>query len=290
LLTQAKSAFENMKSEYAFKSTLLAGEEKEMRRHHTEMHKKFTLSFACLIFFFIGAPLGAIIRKGGLGMPIVISVLLFIFYYIIDNIGFKMASNGMWAPWEGMWLSSAVLLPLGIFLTYKAVNDSVILNADTYIDGFKKWMGIRFSRKIEKKEVIMFQLDYASFRLHLEELKRQCEAWLSANRRWIPYLTFWKRGGRDSEAAQIVVTLEQIVEEGSNSDRNLVLNKLMDYPVINAGQWTTMPLSRRAGIAIGCFLPVGLPVYLVSVYRRGFLLSDIRSICRICDELLEMTA
>ncbi|MDR1455273.1 MAG: LptF/LptG family permease [Tannerella sp.] len=288
LLTQAKSAFENMKSEYAFKATLLAGEEKEMRRHHTEMHKKFTLSFACLIFFFIGAPLGAIIRKGGLGMPVVISVLLFVFYYIIDNIGFKMASNGMWAPWEGMWLSSAVLLPLGGFLTWKAVNDSVILNADTYVDGFKKWMGIRISRKIEKKEVIMYQLDRASFRHHIAGLKRQCETYLSTNRRWISYLAFWKRGGRDSEAAQIVDALEQLVEEGSNSDRNLVLNKLMDYPVVNAPRKTDTPFSGYAGILAGCLFPVGLPLYLAGIYRRRFLLSDIRSICRVSDELLDI--
>jgi lipopolysaccharide export system permease protein len=288
LLTRAKSVFENMKSEYIFKSTILAGEEKEMRRHHTEMHKKFTLSFACLIFFFIGAPLGAIIRKGGLGMPVVISVLLFIFYYIIDSIGFKMASNGMWAPWEGMWLSSAVLLPLGIFLTYKAVNDSVILNADTYIDGFKKWMGIRISRKIEKKEVIMFQVDYASFRLRIAELKRLCESYLSANRRWISYSTFWKHSGKDDKAAQIVTVLEQLVEEGSNSDRNLVLNKLMDYPVIQAYWWAGFPVTGRASLLIGWFFPVGLPVYLAVVYRRRFLLSDIRSICRVCDELMDM--
>lgn len=87
--------------------------------------------------FFIGAPLGAIIRKGGLGMPVVISVILFIFYYIIDNIGFKMARDGVWEAWQGMWLSSAILAPLGIFLTYKAVNDSVILNADTYLNALK---------------------------------------------------------------------------------------------------------------------------------------------------------
>jgi lipopolysaccharide export system permease protein len=287
LLTRAKSAFENMKSEYVFKSTLLAAEEKEMRRHHTEMHKKFTLSFACLVFFFIGAPLGAIIRKGGLGMPTVISVFLFIFYYIIDNIGFKMASNGMWTPWEGMWLSSAVLLPLGIFLTYKAVNDSVILNADTYIDGFKKWMGIRISRKIEKKEVIMFQLDNALFRRHTAELKQLCESWLAANRRWIPYLTFWKRGGKDDEAARIAAALEQLVEEGSNSDRNLVLNKLMDFPVINSFRWTNV--TGQTGVLIGWFFPVGLPIYLVIVYRRKFLLADIRSICQVCDELMDIT-
>ena len=99
-----------------------------MRRHQIELMKKFTLSFACLIFFFIGAPLGAIIRKGGLGMPIVVSVLLFIIYYIIDNSGYKLARDGHWAVWEGIWLSSEVLLPLGIFLTYKAINDSAVFN------------------------------------------------------------------------------------------------------------------------------------------------------------------
>ena len=77
LLRQAKNAIETTKSDYDFKAAVLSGDEKEMRRHHTEMHQKFTLSFACLIFFFIGAPLGAIIRKGGLGMPVVISIFLF---------------------------------------------------------------------------------------------------------------------------------------------------------------------------------------------------------------------
>lgn len=98
------------------------------------MYKKFTLSFACIIFFFIGAPLGAIIRKGGLGMPVVVSVFMFIFYYIIDNSGYKLARDGRWEVWEGMWLSSAVLLPLGIFLTYKAVKDSAVFNPDVYIN------------------------------------------------------------------------------------------------------------------------------------------------------------
>jgi lipopolysaccharide export system permease protein len=83
-----------------------------------------------LIFFFIGAPLGAIIRKGGLGTPVVVSVLLFIVYYIIDTMGIKMARENVWEVWQGMWLSSFVLLPIGIFLTYKAATDSVLLNFD----------------------------------------------------------------------------------------------------------------------------------------------------------------
>ena len=138
LLHQVSSSIEGVQTDYFFRSNLLLLEERKMRQHHTEMHQKFASSFACLIFFFIGAPLGAIIRKGGLGLPTVISVALFICYYILSNIGLKMTVNGMWQPWQGMWLSSAVLLPLGIFLTYKATTDSAILKVDTYMEKLNK--------------------------------------------------------------------------------------------------------------------------------------------------------
>ncbi len=103
-----------------------------IRRHEVELHRKFTLAFACLIFFFIGAPLGAIIRKGGLGTPVIISVVMFIIYYIIDNTGYKMAREALWPCWAGMWLSSFVLLPIGIFLTYKAATDSALFNPEAW--------------------------------------------------------------------------------------------------------------------------------------------------------------
>ena len=111
---------------------------KNIRYHEIERHQKFTLSFACLIFFFIGAPLGAIIRKGGLGMPVVVSVCLFIIYYIVNNIGYKMARDAVWEVWQGMWLSSAVLFPLGVFLTYKAMNDSTLFNPEAYSKYLRK--------------------------------------------------------------------------------------------------------------------------------------------------------
>jgi lipopolysaccharide export system permease protein len=112
----------------------------DARRHSIEWYKKFTLSFACIIFFFIGAPLGAIIRKGGIGLPIVLSIVLFILYYIIDNTGYKMAREGIWAVGIGMWFSSLVLLPLGIFLTYKAVSDAAILSSEGNLFKPKKWI------------------------------------------------------------------------------------------------------------------------------------------------------
>ena len=108
-----------------------------LRRHQIEWHRKFTLSFACLIFFFIGAPLGAIVRKGGLGFPVVISVVLFVVYYIIDNTGYKMAREGIWEVYQGMWLSSAVLFPFGLFLTWKAVTDASLFRSEAYIKVFE---------------------------------------------------------------------------------------------------------------------------------------------------------
>jgi lipopolysaccharide export system permease protein len=138
LLSQVKSSIEFAKSDYFFKGAVIGDESYKLRRHLMEWHSKFTISFACFAFFFIGAPLGAIIRKGGFGAPVVLSVILFIVYYIVNNIGGKMARDGVWLAWEGMWLSSVFLAALGAFLTWKAVNDSVILNADTYINALKR--------------------------------------------------------------------------------------------------------------------------------------------------------
>lgn len=123
-----------------YNALLLDDSQRYIRKHAIELHRKFTLAFACLIFFFIGAPLGAIIRKGGLGMPVLISVIMFIIYYIIDNTGYKMAREGFWPVWAGMWLSSAVLLPIGIFLTYKAATDSALLNPEAWI---RQWEKVR---------------------------------------------------------------------------------------------------------------------------------------------------
>lgn len=124
-------------------------------RHAVEWHRKFTLSFACLIFFFIGAPLGAIIRKGGLGMPVVISVLMFIVYYIIDTSGIKMAQEQVIPIWAGLWVSSAVLLPIGVFLTYKAATDSALFNAEAYKKLWEeiKTVAVRLKGKINTKKI-----------------------------------------------------------------------------------------------------------------------------------------
>lgn len=110
-----------------------------LRRYQNEIHRKYSYSILCLIFFFIGAPLGAIIRKGGLGMPVITSVLLFLIYYVISMVGEKFSREGMVPPSIGMWISTFILVPVSIWLTQKAVKDSVILNIETYFTWYKKW-------------------------------------------------------------------------------------------------------------------------------------------------------
>ena len=114
------------------------GFKRMLNSYAMEWHRKFTLSFACLIFFFIGAPLGAIIRKGGLGMPVVVSILMFIAYYILMITGEKFARDDAWSMVEGMWFASFVFLPLGIWLTYKAATDSGVMNMESYQALYKR--------------------------------------------------------------------------------------------------------------------------------------------------------
>jgi lipopolysaccharide export system permease protein len=130
-----------------------------LRRHEIEWHRKFTLSLACLIFLFIGAPLGAIIRKGGLGMPTVISTLLFILYYIISLTGEKFVRESVLSGFQGMWLSSLILIIAGVFLTYEATNDSAILNLDSYINWIRERLGLRKGILLDEKAHLTGKFD-----------------------------------------------------------------------------------------------------------------------------------
>lgn len=117
-------------SDLDFRSMITSDGDKLIRQHKIEAINKFTLALSCIIFFFIGAPLGAIIRKGGFGFPIIVSVLVFIVFYILDNTGYRMARGGMWAIWFGKGMATAVLGPLAVFFTYKANRDWALADMD----------------------------------------------------------------------------------------------------------------------------------------------------------------
>ena len=146
----------------------------KLNRHKMEEHRKFTMPVACLLFFFIGAPLGAIIRKGGLGMPVVISVLFFIFYYVIDTLGAKMARENVWPVPCGMWLSTVVLLAIGLFLTYKSATDSAIFKSEAYGKVVEKI--VHYARPLVKWLLKRFKMRSRSFEgviNHIENRRRE---------------------------------------------------------------------------------------------------------------------
>ena len=138
LLTMAVSTAQNAKDNVAFNKIDLGSQTENINKHRKEWHKKFTLSIACLIFFFIGAPLGSIIRKGGLGLPVVISVVFFVIYHLISTIAERMAVFGDLNMFLGVWLSSLVLLPVGLFFTFKATTDASVFDGDSWKKAFQR--------------------------------------------------------------------------------------------------------------------------------------------------------
>jgi lipopolysaccharide export system permease protein len=259
-----------------------------IRRHQIELMKKFTLSLACLIFFFIGAPLGAIIRKGGLGMPIVVSVLLFIVYYIIDNSGYKLARDGRWHVWQGMWLSSAVLLPLGVFLTHKAVNDSAVFNPDAWLNFLRRFTGLHQTRKIMAKEVIIDEVVIADALSRIDALKTSCQEFLDRYPGRQRYIDYWRQGYDKTDIKSLAEQVDSVVDYLSNSRDQMVLNKAMDYPIIRQ-LLTYQPVSNKmVGNVFAALFPIGLPVWLLGLRHQQNLKRDIRLAIKTCDEMKEI--
>ncbi len=230
-ISQALARAKRQKQDYAYRSLVLEEQAKLMRRHDIEMQKKFTLSFACLIFFFIGAPLGAIIKKGGIGTPLIISVLLFIVYFIIDNAGYKAARDGKLEVWQGIWLSTAALLPLGVFFTYKAVGDSAVFNVDSYRNFFMRLRGKGLERSLTLKEVRMAEVDRQTALDMLGDFLSLCEV---AKERTAKAPVFkrlyWRISG--GGCPELRRPLGALVDYLSNSSDIYVINYLNQYPFI----------------------------------------------------------
>ncbi len=263
LISAAANRAENLNSDLGFKSYTMSGNDYSMRKHEIEWHRKITISLSCLLFFFIGASLGGIIRKGGLGMPVIVSVLVFIIYYIIDNTGYKMSRDGRWVVWMGVWTSSAILAPLGLFLTYKSNKDSVVLNADAYISWFKKVAGIRSVRHLFKKEVVINDPDYNRLHTDLHLLSSQCSEYAVKKRllKAPNYFRLWMSAEKDDDMIAINGKLEVLVEEMSNTKSVTLLNALNNYPIISVSAHVRPFHIYWLNLAAGVIFPIGLFFY-----------------------------
>ena len=263
-----------------FKQMITSDGDRLIRLHQIEWVRKITLALTCLIFFFIGAPLGAIIRKGGLGLPVLISVLVFIVYYILDVSGYRMARGGMWAIWFGNALAPAVLVPMAVFFTYKATNDSVVFNVDLYTDIFRRFFGLRVKRPIYRKEVVITDPDYAADMQTLERISAEIDHYSQNHRlRHAPNLVkvFFKYEP-DRKIEAINEELETVIEDLSNSRDRTIVNHLSAYPIMSV-KAHTRPFERRwLNVVSAVIVPFGLVLYFRMWRYRLRLWRDLRTV------------
>lgn len=262
------------------------------RRHQIEMIKKITLSLSCIIFFFIGAPLGAIIRKGGLGVPVIISVLVFIVYYIFENSGSKMARDDNWTVWFGTLISTMVLTPLAIFFTYKANRDSTVFNFDVYKNAFMALFGIKPKRHVMKKEVIINDPDYIADSETLQQISDDITEYANTHHLLKlpnPIKVFF-RGGNDQRIKDINEVYEQVIEDLSNSKDKVIINELNNYPIIAVNAHTRLFKRKWLNIISGLIIPFGLFLYLRMWRFRLRLYRNLKQIKQTNERIIQRIA
>ena len=272
-----------------FKSLTMDEEKRSIRRHEIELIKKYTLSVACIIFFFIGAPLGAIIRKGGLGTPLVVSIFLFLIYYIFDNTGYKLARDGRWPVEAGIWLSTMVLAPLGAYVTWKAMNDSSVFDGDRYRNFFRRVFGLRSARHVPLKEVIIRDIDPERGEKMLSIVAGRCRSLaggLASPRNPLKSYVVYFLDEVDTRRIHTVADeLNRTVDYLSDSRDPRLVMKLSELPVIRV-LWVYAPTPKRwMGYIALPLLPLSIPLWLYGRRCLRNLRRDLLKTASICESL-----
>ena len=284
----ARSQVQAVDADLEFKAMVTEDANRMIRQHKIEMYKKFVLSLSCLIFFFIGAPLGTIIRKGGLGIPVIVSVLVFIVYYILDNSGYQMARRGIWAIWFGELLATMVLVPLAVFVTYKANKDSAVFNFDAYRNLLMNLLGMRLKRNIMAKEVVINEPDYGRDAELLSEVTERAQAYAEAHRlKTAPNVkrVFFEYQA-DNEMEEINRLLETAIDDLGNTRDKTILNLLNEYPIMSV-KAHTRPFNRQwLNTAAAILVPVGLVLYIRMWRFRLRLLKDLRVVVQNNNQII----
>ena len=279
-VNDALNSVQGRVSDLEFRSMITSDGDRLLRMHKIEAINKFTLALQCLLFFFIGAPLGAIIRKGGLGYPILISVLVFIVYYILDNSGYRMARGGMWAVWFGKGLAPVALTPIAIFVNYKANKDSVVFNADLYKEFFMRLLGLRLKRHVFAKEVIINDPDYANDTIVLKQMNADIDAYSKEHRLVSApnIIDVFFKYKKDNEIERISEVLESVIEDLANTKDKILLHEMNKYPIL-ATKAHTRPFEHKwLNIIAGVLIPVGAVLYIRMWTFRLRLYRDLRQI------------
>ena len=283
------STLQSFSTEMTWRNEAVEDQEYFVRKHEVEWHQRITLALACLLFFFVGAPLGAIIRKGGLGMPTIISVGIFILYYIINTSGMKMARDGSINMVVGMWMSTFILTPAGAYLTFMANRDSVVFNLDAYIAFLRRLLGFRTKRHLFRKEVIITPPDVTADLQLAQSIRQEAEDYRQTKRLWLApnYFRLFFRTRPDQRMEQLSDRIEELVEDLANTRDMHVLDTLNRVPFIYAHAHTT-PFSRQwINYVFGVLFPLGLIIWVRAWRFRLRLARDLRQTIKCMTTLEE---
>jgi hypothetical protein len=250
-------------------------EQRNIRKHEIEWHKKFTLAAACLIFLFVGAPLGAIIRKGGMGMPTVISTVLFILYYVISLTGEKFVRESVLESYQGMWISSFILVVVGVFLTYKATNDSSMLNIDTYVNFIRTSLGIDKRNILDKKiylsgKFTFVDLSHDQLQSMLQSLAYEAEESEKTQHKKIRLRNIGKQILNpllDDELNRFISTYNESVEKIVMSKWlgiKYIIDRLHEFPVVESPDKYRLPEKKGRRVLVLVVFPVFLTYILLN--------------------------
>lgn len=284
-LQDAASKVDYLRSDLMTKSIDLQYELKRYRNYAKERYSRFAFPIACLIFFFIGAPLGSIVRKGGLGVPIVLSVLLFLVYYMLDTFGSKMATSGEWPIWLGVSLSSMVLTPLGIYLSIMAAKDSARLNIDAYLLFFKKVFKTDVVRKIEYKEIIMNEADPKVALQKIKLVQKYAQEVKGSQIMSGSALSIWLHSKDQLMMTELSNQLEDLVNYLVDCSDILVRTKLADYPFFPKKLSTYLPSKAYMVPLSLIILPISIPMTVFFRFKRKRLAHQLTQIIDVSEEI-----
>jgi lipopolysaccharide export system permease protein len=283
-----RSKIQTQSSDLAIKSSNMYYGDRTIRRHWIEWMKKITNALSVLIFFFIGAPLGAIIRKGGLGIPVIVSVLTFILFYITSVSGDKMYREGEWSI-IGTWFSVMVLTPLSVFFTVKANGDSTLFQFDVILEFIRYWFGTKVSRHIVRKDVVIDDPDREKCLAALSDISgRSAELEQSALLNSVPdYRKLFFGSVDSSRLTELNVELEDLVTELGNSRDRVELDMLNGFPLLQS-HGVQPPFEKEwADRFVGIVFPLGLLFELRAWLFTRKLKRQMAKTRQVADNLIE---
>lgn len=261
----------------------LDNQNKSSWKYEIEWHRKFTMSLACLIFFFIGAPLGAIIRKGGIGTPVLIAIVFFVLYYVISMIGEKAARSGSMTSFEGMWMPIFIVLPIGIFLTYQATRDSSIFNQELYVNFIRKGLNILFAtHRFSRPDIDIKPANAGLAPEHiiagLEQLSQCCRSYLEDDLgRTLRFRKIWCKG-KDARLDGICDRYDHIKAILKHTGIETIKDTVEEYPRVALHNYKIKKTSFYQPVLAAIVFPAWIYLYMKALIQKYSLRNELRNI------------